>query len=73
MTAPRLFGIPARDSPVVAVLRRGPSDWSADGRLLVATVDGRLQVRDGSTVSGEVDLAALTPDPRPPPTLATRW
>ena len=30
------------------------ADWSADGRLLVATVDGRLQVRDGSTVSGEV-------------------
>jgi hypothetical protein len=49
------------------------ADWSADGRLLVATVDGRLQVRDGSTVSGEVDLAALTPDPQPPPALATRW
>jgi hypothetical protein len=25
---PRLFGIPATRSPVVAVLRRGPSDWS---------------------------------------------
>jgi hypothetical protein len=49
------------------------ADWSADGRLLVATVDGRLQVRDGSAVSGEVDLAALTPDPQPPPPLATRW
>jgi hypothetical protein len=49
------------------------ADWSADGRLLVATVDGRLQVRDGSTASGEVDLAALSPDPQPPPALATRW
>ena len=25
---PRLFGIPATRSPVVAILRRGPSDWS---------------------------------------------
>ncbi len=25
--APRLFVIPARDAPVAAVLRRGPSDW----------------------------------------------
>jgi hypothetical protein len=49
------------------------ADWSADGRLLVATIDGRLQVRDGSTVSGEVDLAALTPDPQPPPPEARRW
>ncbi len=49
------------------------ADWSADGRLLVATVDGRLQVRDGSTVAGEVDLAALTPDPQPPPPHATHW
>jgi hypothetical protein len=49
------------------------ADWSADGRLLVATVDGRLQVLDGQTVSWEVDLAALSPDPQPPPELATRW
>ena len=32
MTAPRLFGIVATQAPVVAVLRRGPSDWSAIGR-----------------------------------------
>jgi hypothetical protein len=29
---PRLFGIVATHSPVVAVLRRGPSDWSQVGR-----------------------------------------
>lgn len=27
MSAPRLFGIPATDSPFVAVIRRGPSKW----------------------------------------------
>ena len=43
------------------------ADWNADGRLLVATVDGRLQVRDyskdGFSVLSEVDLSALTPSP----------
>jgi hypothetical protein len=29
---PRLFGIPATDAPVVAVLRRGPSAWAHVGR-----------------------------------------
>ena len=29
---PRIFGIPATGSPVVAVLRRGPSDWCHVGR-----------------------------------------
>ncbi len=29
---PRLFGIPATRSPVVAILRRGPSDWSQVSR-----------------------------------------
>ena len=29
---PRLFGIPATRSPVVAILRRGPSDWSQVNR-----------------------------------------
>jgi len=32
VTPPRLFGIPARDAPVVAVLRRGPSAWTHVGR-----------------------------------------
>jgi hypothetical protein len=38
MTAhPRLFGIPAVDAPVVAIIRRGPSDWVHIGRWDVAT------------------------------------
>jgi hypothetical protein len=49
------------------------ADWSADGRLLVATVDGRLQVRRGAEVTWETDLAGLTPDPQPPPPQARRW
>jgi len=51
------------------------ADWDAGGRLLVATSDGRLQVRDagGSDVSWETDLAADDPDPRPPPDDAREW
>lgn len=52
------------------------ADWSADGRLLVATADGRLQVRDGDAghdVRWESDLSSQSPDPRPPPAEATRW
>ncbi len=53
------------------------ADWAADGRLLVATRDGKLQALGGSIaqpVSGfEVDLAALTPAPVPPPDEAHRW
>jgi hypothetical protein len=29
---PRLFGIPATKASAIAVLRRGPSDWSHVGR-----------------------------------------
>jgi hypothetical protein len=53
------------------------ADWHADGRLLVATVDGRLQIREGSTddasVSFEVDLRDARPRPVPPPPEARRW
>jgi hypothetical protein len=49
------------------------ADWNADGRLLVATTDGRLQIRDGSAVVSEVALGHLTPDPTPPPAEAHRW
>lgn len=49
------------------------ADSAADGRLLVATVEGRLQVLEGGTVSEEVDLAALAPAPKPPPEHATHW
>ncbi|HEV8585181.1 MAG TPA: hypothetical protein VGT02_09455 [Methylomirabilota bacterium] len=52
------------------------ADWDADGRLLVATEDGRLQIRDGgddATVLWEHDLAALTPVPAAPPDEARQW
>jgi hypothetical protein len=49
------------------------ADWAHDGRLLVATTDGRLQVREGSSVTWEHDLAPLRPDPRPSPPEASRW
>jgi hypothetical protein len=54
------------------------ADWSADGRLLVATVDGRLEVREGdargvAVVSEVADLAALRPDPQAPPADAFHW
>jgi hypothetical protein len=52
------------------------ADWAPDGRLLVATDDGRLQVRSGPGY-GEVewsrDLAGETPDPQPAPPEAAHW
>ena len=47
--------------------------WAPDGRLLVATTDGRLQVRSGPDIVWETDLAALEPDPAPPPPQARSW
>jgi hypothetical protein len=51
--------------------------WDASGRLLVATTDGRLQIRSGDTAPGsivwETDLSADEPDPRPPPDEARAW
>jgi hypothetical protein len=53
------------------------ADWDRRGRLLVATTDGRLQVRSGGTternVAWEVDLSRDEPDPKPPPDEARRW
>jgi hypothetical protein len=47
------------------------ADWSPDGRLIVATNGGRLQVRElDDSVGWEVDLSALKPDPEPPPDTA---
>jgi hypothetical protein len=75
-SSPHWFG------PVRYELRAGPAgtviamldgvqwaDWSRDGRLLMATADGRLQVRDEASldVLWEHDLAHLTPDPQSPP------
>jgi hypothetical protein len=44
--------------------------------LLIATEDGRLQIRDdadAATVTWDHDLAGLTPAPAPPPEEARRW
>jgi hypothetical protein len=53
------------------------ADWSPDGRLLVATTDGRLQIRaeplEPRSVVSDVDLAALRPTPTAPPPDASRW
>jgi hypothetical protein len=49
------------------------ADWAHDGRLLVATNEGCLQVRDRAAVVWDLDLAPLEPDPQPPPPEATRW
>ena len=53
------------------------ADWDATGRLVVATTDGRIQIREGDParprVAFEADLSALAPDPREPPAEARRW
>lgn len=53
------------------------ADWSADGRLLVATTDGRLQVRvapyDAASAAWDRDLSAEVPDPTPAPPEANEW
>lgn len=51
------------------------ADWDAQGRLLVATDDGLLQIRDGSdgSVEWEADEGAFEPDPAPPPAEASIW
>jgi hypothetical protein len=49
------------------------ADWHPDGRLLVATTDGRLQIRAGEAVEWEHDLAPYEPAPEAPPPEAARW
>jgi hypothetical protein len=53
------------------------ADWDRDGRLIVATRDGKLQIcqlEGGRTVvDSEHDLGLLTPCPTPPPEWARRW
>jgi hypothetical protein len=72
------FGYDLRiDNSVVELPDVQWADWSGDGRLLVATTDGRLQVRAGDPrdleVVWEADLAHFEPDPQPPPSEASRW
>jgi hypothetical protein len=51
------------------------ADWDARGRLLVATDEGLLQIRDGAdgSVRWEADEGAFEPDPAPPPAEASIW
>jgi hypothetical protein len=53
------------------------ADWDRDGRLLVATRDGKLQIwnvdGEGSEVVFEEDLSLYEPNPRPAPAWAERW
>jgi hypothetical protein len=53
------------------------ADWDGSGRLLVATRDGRLQIQRlgnaGHDVAFEVNLAELTPEPKPAPPSAGTW
>ena len=69
------------DLETLAYEPRGISDhvqwaeWDARGRLLVATDDGRMQIRDGAdgSVQWEADEGAFEPDPTPPPAEASTW
>jgi hypothetical protein len=52
------------------------ADWDADGRLLLATEDGRLQIRDGpaaATLAWEHDVAGMAPVAASPPEEAKQW
>lgn len=52
------------------------ADWDAEGRLLAATGDGRLQIRECvEEVSAvwQADEGSLEPDPAPPPEAASEW
>ena len=53
------------------------ADWDAVGGLMVATIDGSLQIRavgdSAVTVVWEHSLADVAPDPRPAPSWARRW
>ncbi len=53
------------------------ADWDRQGRLLVATRSGKLEVRALDTGRAEVlfaeDLSRLEPDPAPAPPGAERW
>jgi hypothetical protein len=52
------------------------ADWDMEGRLLVATEDGRLQIRQGSDETStvwEADEGSIEPDPAPAPVDAASW
>ena len=53
------------------------ADWDAEGRLLAATRDGRVQIRALSSeeprVLSEANVGELAPSPTPAPPDAERW
>jgi hypothetical protein len=51
------------------------AEWDGRGRLLVATDDGRMQIRHSAddSVHWEADEGAFEPDPTPPPAEASTW
>lgn len=52
------------------------ADWDEGGRLLVATAEGQLQIRDVDSegaITWQADEAGLAPDPSPPPEGAKNW
>jgi hypothetical protein len=53
------------------------ADWDSAGRLLVATTDGRLEVRahasDPTRVDWSIDVSGDVPSPSAPPAIARRW
>jgi hypothetical protein len=53
------------------------ADWDANGRLLMATVDGELRIAElapgGVKTVWSRDLSQLEPEPEPAPEWAQRW
>ena len=51
------------------------ADWDSVGRLLVATREGKLQIRniESGALMHEVSLGPKSPSPRPAPAWAQRW
>ncbi len=54
------------------------ADWNFEGKLIVATVEGKLQIRelqdlDNEKVTFEADPAPGKPDPQPAPDWAREW
>ena len=64
MTGPRLFGVPARDAPVVAVVRRGPSEWCRLGRWVVGPQEPSWEPGSWLRATVYPQRCALSPDGR---------
>jgi hypothetical protein len=65
-----------RDDDIVALDAVQWADWDAEGRLLVATQDGRLQIREEAgeeSAAWQADEGSCEPDPGPAPREASEW